>query len=88
VNGGEAEARSTPRSGRGTRNLRNRALLEMADRFHPDAEEVGRLVTRENSRSRRTKRNCRSANRLDPTITSHLGDGEPSNGSGQQSEAT
>jgi len=59
ADGGEAEARAAvDAAGRAfntslwprDRNLRNRALLEMADRFDAHAEEVGRLVTMENGK--------------------------------------
>src|SRR6201988_3320402 len=59
ADGGEAEARAAIAAARRAfdtslwprdRNLRNRALLEMADRFYAHAEEGGRLVTRENGK--------------------------------------
>src|ERR1700759_3334265 len=61
ADGGETEARAAVAAarrafdaspwGRG-RNLRNRALLEMADRFDAHAEELGVLVTKENGKKR------------------------------------
>jgi betaine-aldehyde dehydrogenase len=61
ADGGEAEARAAVEAaGRAfntslwprDRNLRNRALLEMADRFDAHAEELGELVTKENGKKR------------------------------------
>lgn len=59
ADGGEAEARPAIAAARRAfetslwsrdRNLRHKALSEMADRFDAHAEEVGRLVTRENGK--------------------------------------
>ena len=59
ADGGEAEARAAIAAARRAfdtslwsrdRNLRHKALTEMADRFDAHAEEVGRLVTRENGK--------------------------------------
>jgi betaine-aldehyde dehydrogenase len=61
ADGGEAEARAAVEAARRAfdtslwprdRNLRNRALLEMADRFDVHAEELGELVTKENGKKR------------------------------------
>ena len=61
ADGGEAEARAAVVAARRAfdisgwgrdRNLRNRALLEMADRFDAHAEELGELVTKENGKKR------------------------------------
>ena len=61
ADGGETEARAAVAAARRAfdaspwgrdRNLRNRALLEMADRFDAHAEELGVLVTKENGKKR------------------------------------
>ena len=59
ADGGEAEARAAIAAARHAfetsawsrdRSLRNRALIEMADRFDAHADELGALVTRENGK--------------------------------------
>jgi betaine-aldehyde dehydrogenase len=59
ADGGEAEARAAIAAARRAfetsawsrdRSLRNRALIEMADRFDAHADELGALVTRENGK--------------------------------------